>query len=208
MPFYLYFKGKRKMSCSYLISYYNGKSDTEAHNEKKYSAEIETLKLRKQQKINDINQLKTELQKEEVALQKLEQAINNTDGNLTNTNNNISNETGSISSAFTNMVICSSVTSANINNIFGTPFSDEEKKQKQVLANLDTKRNTVKNVIDSKKDEIKANEQELANIEEDIVKYTNQMNDAIRLKNQYSRNADDYRRRRNNCTNDSCIECC
>ena len=182
--------------------YYTNKSNDEAANERRYSCEIDRLKILKQQQINEINRINSELRKEENALSELNKAISNTESDLRKAINNISDETSSVSSNFTNMVVCSSTSAMNLSSIFGTEFSNEATKLKQMLEDLVSKKEVLNKAINQKNSDLKTLNSNLSNTESEITKNTTFMNEANRLKRSYASTADDYYRRYRNGEDD------
>ena len=96
------------------------------------------------------------------------------------------------------MVVCSNTSAMNLSTVFGTEFSNEATKLKQMLEDLVSKKEVLNKAINQKNSDLKTLNSNLSNTESEITKNTTFMNEANRLKRSYASTADDYYRRYRN----------
>ena len=128
---------------------------------------LNDLRSQRQQKINQINQLKTDIKNHQQALEGMTQIIKS-DESLNKKIVDINNKTSQAAENFTGMISASNVSNKNLSDV----YNDEATKTKQTLSNILQTLKTKKTNLDTKiadfSNQLRRAESELQDIENRI----------------------------------------
>ncbi|ABN53192.1 MAG TPA: She9 / Mdm33 family protein [Hungateiclostridium thermocellum] len=157
---------------------------------------IDDLKKQQQQKINLINQLKTDIKNHEEALDKVKEIIKS-EGNFENKISDISNKTNEAAINYSSMVSCSNVVNKNLNEVYGDEMRNTKKTINDIFTNFKTRKNELETKIADLKRQLQQAENDLDEIKRNITLTENRLQDWKRAKTQASYDMEYYRRKMN-----------
>jgi chromosome segregation ATPase len=156
--------------------------------------QIDDLKKQRQQKINLINQLKTDIKNHEDALQKVKEIIKS-ETDFNNRVQDISSKTGQAAVNYTAMIECSNVVNKNLNEVYGDEMSNTKRTINDIFTNLKAKRSELEAKIIDLKNRLKQAENELNEINSRITATQSRLQEWTSVKTQASYDMEYYRRK-------------
>jgi len=157
---------------------------------------ISELKTQRQQKINQINQLKTDIKNHQEALESVTQIIRNEES-LNAGFLGITNKTSDATDNFCGMVISSDVTNKNLTEVYNCETTRTKSTLTNIFDNLRAKKNELTNKITDLQNQLRTAESELQDIESAIRTTELSLQEWKRVKSNASLDMAYYRRKMN-----------
>ncbi len=157
---------------------------------------ISDLKRQKQQKINLINKLKTDIKNHQEALEGVSKIIKN-DEKLNGKILDVTNKTDQASVNYIGMVSSSDVTNKDLNDVYNEEITNTKSTLNNIFENLKTKKSNLEAKIIDLQNQLRQAESELQDIKDRIVATESDLEDWRRAKTNASYDMEYYRRKMN-----------
>lgn len=157
---------------------------------------ISDLKIQRQQKINLINRLKTDIKNHQEALEGVSQIIKN-DEKMNTKILDVTNKTGQASVNYIGMVTSSDVTSKDLNEVYNDEMTGTKSTLNSIFENLKSKKSNLEAKIIDLQNQLRQAEAELQDINDRIAATESSLQDWKRAKTNASYDMEYYRRKMN-----------
>lgn len=158
---------------------------------------INELKVQKQKKLNEINQLKVEIKDNQEAYDYLSHIITSSDTGLNTRINNIVDKTSQASDNYKKMVCSSDVQNKDLNDVYYDEITKTKNLLSGIFESLQTKKNTLNAKISDLKSKLQSAETELQDIEYMIRSTESSLQDWERTKSSAAIDMEYYSRKMN-----------
>ena len=154
------------------------------------------LNTQRQQKINQINQLNTEIKNGQDALEGVGQTIQSEEG-LHDKILGVTNKTSEAAANYCGMIEASDVTSKNLDEVYGDETTNTKRTLDSILESLKTKKGTLETEIEELQSQLRTAEADLLDIDNKISSTQTSIQDWIRARSSASIDMEYYYRKMN-----------